>query len=70
MIIYVIYGQSKVKALVTNIVMQQIKTVEAADLSDMLCMCKTQLYIMGMLLIITLGMLYLVANKKKKINLL
>ena len=46
--------------------MQQIKTVEATDLSDMLCMCKTQWYIMGMLIIITLGMLYLVTNKIRK----
>ena len=30
-IIYVMYGQSKLKALVTNIAMQRIKTVEAAD---------------------------------------
>ena len=43
------YGESKVNALVTNIAMQQIKTVEAADMSDMLYMCKTQWYIMGML---------------------
>ena len=60
------YGQSKLKALVTNIVMQQIKTVEATDVSDMLCTCKTQWYIMGMLIIITLGMLYLVTNKIRK----
>ena len=32
----------------------------------MLCMCKTQWYIMGMLIIITLGMLYLVTNKMRK----
>ena len=63
------YGQSKLKALVTNIVMQRIKTVEAADMSDMLCMCKTQWYIMGMLTIITLGMLYLVTNKIRKVTL-
>ena len=31
-IIYVMYGQSKLKALVTNISMQRIKTVEAADM--------------------------------------
>ena len=62
-IIYVMYGQSKLKALVINIVMQWIKTVEATDMSYMLCMCKTQRYIMGMLIIITLGMLYLVTNK-------
>ena len=58
-----LYRQSKLKALVTNIAMQRIKAVEAADMSDMLC---TQWYIMGMLIIITLGMLYLVANKLRK----
>ena len=57
-----LYGQSKLNALVTNIAMQRIKTVEAVDMSDMLC---TQWYIMGML-IITLGMLYLVTNKIRK----
>ena len=62
-IIYVLYGQSKLKALVTNIAMQRIKAVEAADMNDMLC---TQWYIMGMLIIITLGMLYLVTNKLRK----
>ena len=41
-------GQSKLKALVANIVMQHLKGVEATDVSDMLCMCKTQWYIMGM----------------------
>ena len=40
-IIYIIYGQSKLKALVTNIAMQRIKAVEATDVSDMLCTCKT-----------------------------
>ena len=65
-IIYVMYGQSKLKALVMNIVMQRIRTVEAADMSDMLCTCKMQWYIMGMLTIITLGMLYLVTNKLRK----
>ena len=43
--------------------MQRIKAVEAPDMSDMLCTCKTQWYIMGMLIINTLGMLYLVTNK-------
>ena len=65
-IIYVMYGQSKLKALVTNIAMQRIRTVEAADRSNMLCTCKMQWYIMGMLTIITLGMLYLVTNKLRK----
>ena len=58
-IIYVLYGQSKLKALVANIAMQRIKAVEAADMNGMLCTCKTQWYIMGMLIIITLGMLYI-----------
>ena len=35
-----IYGQSKLKALVTNIAMQRIKAVEAADVSDMLAHVK------------------------------
>ena len=64
-IIYIVYGQ-KLKALVANIAMQRIKAVEAADVSNMLCTCKTQWYIMGMLIIITLGMLYLVTNKLRK----
>ena len=46
--------------------MQQIKAVETADMSDMLCTCKTQLSNMGMLIIITLGMVYLVTNKLRK----
>ena len=60
------YRQSKLKALVTNISMQHIKGVEATDMSDMLCTCKTQWYIVGMLIILTLGMLYLVTNKMRK----
>ena len=60
------YRQSKLKALVMNISMQRIRTVEASDVSDMLCTCKTQWYIMGMLTIITLGMLYLVTTKLRK----
>ena len=66
-VMYMLYGQSKLKALVTNIAMQRMKAVEAADMSNMLC---TQWYIMGMLIIITLGMLYLVTNKIKKNKLL
>ena len=65
-IIYVLYGLSKLKALVTNIAMQRIKAVEAAEMNGMLCTCKTQWCIMGMLIIITLGMLYLVTNKLRK----
>ena len=60
------YIQSKLKALVANTVIQCIKGIEATDMSDILCTCKTQWYIMGMLKIITLGMLYLVINKIRK----
>ena len=65
-IIYVLYKQSKLKALVMNIAMQRIKAVEAADMNGMLCTCKTQWCIMGMLIIITLSMLYLDTNKIRK----
>ena len=65
-IIYVMYRQSKLKALITNIAMQRIKRVEAADMSNMLCTCKMEWYIMGMLTIIILGMLYIVTNKRRK----
>ena len=41
-IIYVMYRQSKLKVLVMNIVMQRIRTVEAADVSNMLCTSKMQ----------------------------
>ena len=61
-----IYGQSKLKALVMNIARQRIKAVEAADMSNMLCTCKTQWYIMGMLIIITLGMLFLCVSDFSK----
>ena len=63
-----IYGQSKLKALVKNIAVQRVKVMEAADMSDMLCTCKTQWYIIGMLTIITLGMLYLLTNKLRKLS--
>ena len=46
--------------------MQRIRAVKAADMSNMLCTHKTQWYIMGMLIIITLCMLYLVTNKLRK----
>ena len=65
-IIYVLYGQSSLKALVTNIALQRIKAVEVADMSDILYTCKNQWYIMGMLRINTLGMLYLVTNRLRK----
>ena len=61
----------KTKNLVANITLQYIKGIEAADprYQDIYCACKMQWYIIGMLLIILLGMIYLVTNKIKKSNL-
>ena len=65
-VIYMECGQSKLKALVANIALQPAKGIEAADAKDMYCMCKMQWYVIGMLLIIMIGMIYLVTNKIKK----
>ena len=64
-------GQSKLKTLVANIALQCAKGIEAADAKyqDIYCACKIQWYIIGMLLIIMLGMIYLVTNKFKKSSL-
>ena len=43
------------------------KGIEAADAKDMYCTCDTQWYIIGVLLIIMLGRIYLVTNKIKKV---
>ena len=53
-----------------HIALQYIKGIEAADpgYQDIYCVCKMQWYIIGMLLIILLGMIYLVTNKIKKSN--
>ena len=68
-VIYMICGQSKLKALVANIALQCAKGVEAAYVNDMFCTCKTQWYTICILLQIMLGMLYLVINKIKKSSL-
>ena len=58
--------QSKLKALVAKIVLQCTKAVEAADKTDRYCICKANWYIIGILLTIILGIIYLVTNKIKK----
>ena len=68
-VIYMVCGQSKLKTLITNIVLQHAKGKEAADMKEVYCTCKTNWYIIGMLIIIMLGMLYLVTNKIKKSSL-
>ena len=54
--------------MVANIALQHVKGIEAADTKyqDIYCACKIQWYIMGIMLIIMLGMIYLVTNKIKK----
>ena len=53
-VIYVVCGHSKLKTLVANIALQQLKGVEATDLrfQDVYCTCKTQWYIIALLLLI------------------
>ena len=69
--IYMVYRQSKLKTLVANIALQCVKGIEAAypRNQDIYCACKMQWYIIGMLVIILLGMIYLVTHKIKKSNL-
>ena len=70
-VIYVVCRQSKLKMLVANKALQCIKGMEAAypRFQETYCMCKMQWYVIGMLLIILLGMIYLVTNRMKKSNL-
>ena len=63
-VIYMMCGQSKLKALVANIALQCIKAVEVAGMTDRYCICKPNWYIIGILLIIMLGIIYLVALTK------
>ena len=65
-VIYIVCGQSKVKALVANIALQCTKTVEAADSTPRYCIYEPNWYIVGLLLIILLGVTYLVMNKIRK----
>ena len=65
-VIYMVCGQSKLKTLVANIALQCTKGIEAADMTDRYCICKTNWYIIGMLLIIMLGIIDLDTNKIKK----
>ena len=68
-VIYMVCGQSKLKALVANIALQHAKGIEAADMTGRYCICKTKWYIIGMLLIIMIGIIHLVTNEIKKSSL-
>ena len=59
-------GQSKLKALVANIALQHTKGVEAANSPTRYCICETNWYIMGLLLIMLLGITYLVMCNVRK----
>ena len=65
-VMYMVCGQSKLKALVANIVLQHTKAVEASDSATRYCICEPKWYIVGLLLIILLGITYLVMNKIRK----
>ena len=65
-VMYMVCGQSKLKALVANIALQHTKAVEAADSATRYCICEPNWYIVGLLLIILLGITYLVMNKIRK----
>ena len=68
-VICMVCGQSKLKALVANIALQCTEVVEAADSTDRYCICEPNWYIVGLLLIMLLGITYLVMNKIKKSSL-
>ena len=50
-VICIICGQSKLKALIANIALQCTKAVGAADSTDRYCICEPNWYILGLLLI-------------------
>ena len=51
-VIYMVCGQSKLKALVANIALQHKKAVEAADSATRYYICEPNWYIVGLLMII------------------
>ena len=65
-VMYMVCGQSKVKALVANLALQHTKAVEATDPATRYCICEPNWYIVGLLLIILLGITGLVMNKIRK----
>ena len=71
-VIYVTCNHSKLKTLVTNAALQQMKRVEATDLrfQDIYCTCKTQWYMIALLLLILLDIVFIITNKIRKSGLL
>ena len=44
-VMYMVYGQSKLKALVANLALQHTKVVEATDPATRYCICEPNWYI-------------------------
>ena len=59
-VMYMVCGQSKLKALVANIALQCTKAVEVADTATRYCICEPNWYVVGLLLIMLLGITCLV----------
>ena len=70
-VIYVVYTHSKLKTLITDIALQQLKGVEGIDrrFQDVHCTSKTQWYLKALLLLILLGIVFIVTNKIRKSSL-
>ena len=71
-VIYVTCGHSELKTLVTNVDLQQLKRVEATDprFQDIHSTCKTQWYMIALLLLILLGIVFIITSKIRKSDLL
>ena len=65
-VMYMVCGESNLKALVANIVLQHTNAVEAADSPTRYCICEPNWYIMGLLLIMLLRITYLIMCKLRK----
>ena len=65
-VMYMVCRQSKLKALIANIVLQHTKAVEAANSPTRYCICEPTWYIVGLLLIMLLGITHLVICKLRK----
>ena len=68
-VMYMVCGQSKLKALVANIALQHTKAAEAADSPTRYCIREPNWYIVGLLLIMLVGITYLVMCKFRKSSL-
>ena len=73
-VIYVVCGHFKLKTLVSNMALQQMKIIEATDtdprVQDIHCTCKTKWYMIALLLLILLGIVFIITNNIRKSNLL